>query len=158
MKSAVFETNYENYCRQIAGLDFSALKETLGIELQDQKILVPFLGETFTVSRQGISDETGRRPHYRDCVILSKYLLLCPDLDPAENNWVGFRDFKDSAFFMANFQVTVEERLARHFTGKTEALRKAAASAAWSAFSPRADISSAGSWSVRARTSTSLST
>jgi len=35
------EQENENYCRQIAGLDFSALKDTLGIELQGQEVIIP---------------------------------------------------------------------------------------------------------------------
>ncbi|MFH1489461.1 MAG: DUF3786 domain-containing protein, partial [Pseudomonadota bacterium] len=38
-----------------------------------------------------------------------------------------YRDFKDSTFFMSNFQTNVEERLARRFRGHVQDLKRASA-------------------------------
>ncbi len=77
MEATIFETHYKEYCRQIAELDFSSIKDRLGIELRGRDAVIPFLDKEYIVSDTGIADESGKRPNYMVCVILSKYLLLC---------------------------------------------------------------------------------
>ncbi len=72
MEATIFETHYENYCRQIAELDLLSIKDTLGIEIRNQEAIIPFLGEAHIVSDAGIADNFGNRPDYMVCVILSK--------------------------------------------------------------------------------------
>lgn len=43
---------------------------------------------------EGIVDESGKKPAFSACVILSKYLLLCPDTCQYDTGWVFFKDFK----------------------------------------------------------------
>jgi len=71
MEANIFETHYEDYCRQIAELNFSSIKDTLGIEFQGKEAIIPFLGEDYIVSNKGIADASGNRPNYMVCVILS---------------------------------------------------------------------------------------
>jgi hypothetical protein len=71
MESTIFKTHYEDYCRQIADLDFSSIKDALGIELRGHNIIIPFFGEKYIVSKSGITDRSGNRPDYGICVILS---------------------------------------------------------------------------------------
>ena len=47
MESNIFETHYEEYCRQIAELDFSSIKDILGIESKGKEAIIPFLGEDY---------------------------------------------------------------------------------------------------------------
>jgi hypothetical protein len=58
-------------------------------------------------------------------VILFKYLLLCPDHDPVENDWVSFKDFKDSAPFSGAFVNYTEAPLAKYFSGHLKDLEAA---------------------------------
>lgn len=78
MEAGIFETHYKEYCRRITQLYFPSIKDILGIELRGTKAVIPFFGEDYSVSATGIADEYGNRPNYGVCVILSKYLLLCP--------------------------------------------------------------------------------
>ncbi len=93
MEATVFEAHYTEYCRQITELDFSSIKDILGIEIRDQEAIVPFLGEEYIVSNKGIADKFGNLPDYMVCVILAKYLLLCPDAPVANKEGSALKDF-----------------------------------------------------------------
>ena len=54
--SEIFETNYNNYCRQIAGINFSLIKNTLGIEGDEDRLVIPFLNRDYRISKNGITD------------------------------------------------------------------------------------------------------
>ncbi len=127
MESAIFETHYEDYCRQIAELDFSSIKDTLGIEVSGQEVIIPFFGEKYVVSRTGIVDEFGNRPDYMVCVILSKYLLLCPNAPVENKEWSALKDFhKMSQFTNLNvFTSDAEQPIVKSFSGRIGALADA---------------------------------
>ena len=120
MEATIFETHYEDYCRQIAELDLSSIKCTLGIELQGQEAIIPFLSEKYIISNTGIADEFGNRPHYMICVILSKYLLLCPDVPVVNKEWSALKDFrKMSQFTNLNvFTSDTERPIIKRFSGR----------------------------------------
>ncbi len=128
MDANIFETHYEEYCRQIADLDFSSIKEILGIKLKGKEVTVPFLGEDYTVSEKGITDASGNRPNYMVCVILFKYLLLCPDTLILGKEWAALKDFhKVSQFTNLNLFISdAEKPIIRLFSGKINALLHAA--------------------------------
>ena len=44
----------------------------------------------------GVVDDQGKRPKYGVCVVLLKYLLMCPQWVPPATDWVTYRDFKDA--------------------------------------------------------------
>ena len=127
MEATVFETHYEDYCRQIAELDFSSIKDTLGIEIRGQEAIVPFFGEEYIVSNKGIADKFGNRPDYMVCVILSKYLLLCPDAPVVNKEWSALKDFhKMSQFTNLNvFTSDAERPIIKNFSGRISALADA---------------------------------
>jgi hypothetical protein len=123
--SSVFEETYQDYLKQIANLDFKKMADRLGAEWTASELMIPFFGKPHRISAGGIFAPSGSRPDFSVCVILFKYLLLCPDHDPAENDWVSFRDFKDSAPFADAFVNTTEAPLARNFSGRPADLETA---------------------------------
>jgi hypothetical protein len=125
--SRVFETHYKDYCRQIAELDFSSIADTLGIEQHNDKVRIPFLNRDYWVSRDGIRDASDKRPGYGICVILAKYLLLCPDQIHYDTQWVSFKNFKKDAHFTnVNFFTSgTEHAILKHFSGRPTQLLKA---------------------------------
>ena len=127
MEAAIFDTHYENYCRQIAELDFPSIKDTLDIELSGNDAIIPFFGEKYIVSKTGITDEFGNRPDYGVCVILSKYLLLCPDDPVLKKEWSALKDFhKRSQLTNLNvFTSDVERPIIENFSGRISALSDA---------------------------------
>ena len=124
-KSSVFEETYTNYLAQIAGLDFKKTAAQLGAEMVGDEMITPFFGVPHRISAAGISDPSGNRPDFSVCVILFKYLLLCPDYDPVETDWVSFRDFRDASPFAGSFVNYTEAPLAKYFSGRVTQLEMA---------------------------------
>ena len=127
MEATIFETHYKEYCRQIAELDFSSIKDRLGIELRGRDAVIPFFGEDYIVSDTGIADESGNRPNYMVCVILFKYLLLCPDAPVVNREWSALKDFhKMSQFTNLNFFTSdTEGPIVKRFSGRVSELSDA---------------------------------
>ena len=127
METTIFETHYKDYCRQIAELDFLSIKDRLGIELRGRDAVIPFFGEEYIVSDTGIADESGNRPNYMVCVILSKYLLLCPDASLVSREWSALKDFhKMSQFTNLNFFTSdTEGPIVKRFSGRISELSEA---------------------------------
>ena len=124
-KASVFEETYTDYLARIAQLDFARIAGRLGAELSGEELIIPFFGNSYRVSKQGLSDPSGKRPDFSVCVVLFKYLLLCPDHDPIEDDWVTFKDFKDAAPFAGAFVNYTEAPLADHFAGDLARLESA---------------------------------
>ncbi len=126
-KSKIFEEYYEDYCRQISGIDFDSAKEILEIEGDGDRLVIPFFDRKYTFSGNEILDPSGKRPHYMVCVILAKYLLLCPDLPHDGKEWVSFKDFKEASHFLnVNFFASDTERaIVKFFSGKKDMLLRA---------------------------------
>ena len=125
IKETVYERTYEHYVAQLSGMDFECVEEHLGVQLAGNEIIIPFFGEAYKVSDRGIADPWGNKPTLDICVILSRYLLLCPDVHPRDDEWVSFRDLKDSAPLIRYFSNNVERAIAAHFVGKLRDMEEA---------------------------------
>ncbi|MBW1850484.1 MAG: DUF3786 domain-containing protein [Deltaproteobacteria bacterium] len=126
----VFERNYKNYLAQLKKISFESIAPALGGEIKEEAIKIPLLGRNYEVSSNGITDPLDKRPPYDICVILCKYLLLCPDTPPKEDEWVSFRNFKDSGPLTNYFNNDVESSISSYFKGKLDGLKKASKSLA----------------------------
>lgn len=124
-KSTVFEKTYQGYLDQIKEIDRAVIKERLGVELEKGEISVFLFGRPVKVLAKGIIDPEGKRPGFEICVIISKYLLLCPDGDPDEKEWVSFRGMKDSGPLTAFFLNDVEKAISTRFEGRLKELENA---------------------------------
>lgn len=94
----VFKKSYEDYLCQLKKADSANWSSILAIEADEEKRLakIPFFDELYEVSPAGIIDAQGGRPDYGICVVLLKYLLMCPQVVPIDSNWVHSREFKDT--------------------------------------------------------------
>ena len=124
-RSTVFEETYTNYLARIAELNFKDIADRLGAEMDGDDLIIPVFGKPMRVSATSINRESGGRPNFSICVILFKYLLLCPDHDPVGSDWVSFKDFRDSAPFAGAFVNYTEIPLARYFSGRLKDLEAA---------------------------------
>ena len=124
-KSAVFEQTYEDYLTQIAELDFNFIAPTLGAQIDGNDIIIPFFGKPCRISPHGIADSSGKKPHLSICVILCKYLLMCPLIEPLGGNWMAYKDFKDAAPLIHAFSNTVTRPIAETFSGHVSNLQAA---------------------------------
>ena len=125
IKSPIFEETYKNYLAQLAGTDFLPRAKTLGITIRDGEALIPFLGKTYRVSPYGVFDPLGKEPLHAVSVVLCRYLLLCPEKEPLEEEWVSYKDFKDAGPFAGGFVNNTEKALVRYFSSRMEGLKLA---------------------------------
>ncbi len=125
-KSPIFEKTYKNYLSQIARLDLETLEDKLGIQVSEGKAIIPFFGKPYTVYGEGIYGPGGKKPHLSASVILCKYLLMCPQYEPKENDWVTYKDFKDAAPLIHAFSTTVTRPISEMFSGRLAELERAA--------------------------------
>ncbi len=123
--SPVFEQHYQSYLEQISLLDFDALALKLGGEVKDSgKVLsLPLLGTWYDISSGEITGPGLKKPGYDACVILCRYLLMCPDELPRDQVWTGFRDLKDSGPLTVYFKDNVEKKIGDHFAGGLDRLK-----------------------------------
>lgn len=125
--SKIFEKHYNDYCEQIGKIDFESVKDTLDIEYDNEKLRIPLFNREYFVSKNTITDASGNRPGYATCVILAKYILLCPDKTYLDGQWVSFKDFKRTSHFtnVNFFSSDTEQVILKGFNGRLDALLKA---------------------------------
>ncbi len=125
--SEIFEKHYHDYLEQIARVDMASVKDRLGIEIDNGQICVQLFQEKYWISKNGIKNSSGIRPNYGLCVILAKYLLLCPDQEHHDPEWVSFRDFKQTSHFTnVNFFASdTEQAILKRYRGRCDELAHA---------------------------------
>ena len=109
-ESAAYEETYRGYLARIGTVDLSAACNRLGAEAEADGLAVPLFGEPHRVGPAGVFGPDGRKPHLSVCVILCRYVLLCPSSAPAGGDWSSFKDFRDAAPLVGSFAGTVEGR------------------------------------------------
>jgi len=129
-KNPIFKKNYEGYLRQLDGVDLSMCESILGIAVDKEKGIakIPFFRTHYQVSPLGVVDERGKRPDYGICVVLLKYLLMCPTRIPPETDWISYRDFKDTGQAQnTGLSSYASQEISKRYTGNTLPLKAAVA-------------------------------
>ena len=121
----IYERTYKDYLSRIAEIDLKFTADKLALQMDDENVMVPFFGETYRVSQHAITDACGKQPHLSIIVILSKYLLMCPLIEPLGGNWMSFKDFKDAAPLVQAFFNTVTLPIAESFATRLADLDQA---------------------------------
>ena len=125
-KSPVFEENYQFYLDRLATVDLPARAEVLGAGVEGGGLVIPFFGNPHRISSGGVIGPDGLRPSYSVCIILFKYVLMCPEKVPPRGPWTAFRDFRDAGPLVVFFANDVEAALAMGFQGELPQLAAAA--------------------------------
>jgi hypothetical protein len=123
--TSVFEKTYEYYLSAIRKLDFAHLADRLGGRLEDGMLKVCLFQEEYSVSGQAITDANGMRPGHDVCVILSRYLIMCPSRVSSQRDWANYRDLKDSGPLTVYFANEVEGAVEKRFSGRSAQLQAA---------------------------------
>ena len=123
-KSPVFEETYKKYLEKIARIEFKSLEEKLGVKAEKDGAIIPFLGKSYIVSEKGITDPSGKHPPLEISVVLCNYIIRCPVVKPTEDDWVSYRDFKDSGPLTSYYANSVEKPIASYFSSKLGELEK----------------------------------
>lgn len=121
----IFEKTYNDYLEQIRGVSFGSTAPRLGLVSEETKITIPLLNNDYHVSPEGITDRSGKKPSHDICVILCKYILLCPVTAPKEHDLVSFRNFQDSNPLINYFSNEVEGAVGSCFSGRLSELQRA---------------------------------
>lgn len=127
-KNSIFEENYKRYLRQLEDVDLSLCEKVLGIGVDKERKTaeIPFFKTTYRVSQAGVTEECGKRPDYGTCVVLLKYLLMCPQRVPTETDWVTYRDFKDAGQSQnTGLSAYAAQAVSKHYAGNLDRLRSA---------------------------------
>jgi hypothetical protein len=124
----VYDKTYQYYLEQIAEISFGKTADILGAKIEGNELKIPFFQNEYTVSVNEMTDPAGKKPTYDIIVILSKYILRCPDAPPKGHDWVSFKDFKDSGPLISFFANNVERNISDYFSGKSADLNKASKS------------------------------
>jgi hypothetical protein len=124
----VFKQNYNGYMKQLQLSDVLSRLPVLGIttDKNGQTIQVPFFNAIYQVSKSGVRDNRGKRPDYGICIILLKYLLMCPKQVAAGKEWIPFRDFKDAGRGQnTDLSDHAVKKISEFFSGRLNHLKKA---------------------------------
>ncbi len=124
-KRSVFKETYQNYLDQIGKIDLDSRAEKLGGRVEKDELVLSLFGRPYRISNRGIIDPSGIQPSMGICVVLCKYLLLCPDMPSLDKEWVSYRDFKDAAPLVHSFVNHTEQPIARNFSNRLEDLEEA---------------------------------
>ena len=122
---SIFEKTYHYYLDQIFNRIAHLSAERLGILVQENSVIINLLNSSYTVTRDGIIDQSGESPSFDVCVIMLKYLLIDRDNYPQDKNWCSYRDLKDSKPLIHYFKTNVEDAFIKEFSGKCDQLKKA---------------------------------
>ena len=117
-KEHVYQQTYNDYLSRIAEIDLKFAADKLGLKMSGKEAIIPFFGKPYRVSPEAIADSSGKQPHLSVSVILCKYLLMCPMIEPLGGNWMSFKDFKDAAPLIQAFFNTVTLPIAESFSAK----------------------------------------
>lgn len=120
---SIFTRHYHDYLAQLASRDLPALAERLGAEVMGQGLRLPLFGRPYQVSGQGVLGEDGKRAPYDACIILCRYLLMCPEETPPGDELVTFRNLRDSGPLTVYFADNVERVIAAGYSGRLTAFR-----------------------------------
>ncbi len=125
-RGPIFERIYKDYMRQIRSISFDRIADQLNLEIKDGALEIPFFHKRYLVGKDEITEVNGTRPIYAECVVLAKYIILCPQEPPPPfREWWTFKDFKDAAPFAGAFNSNVEKAIARNFSSRAEELKRA---------------------------------
>jgi hypothetical protein len=124
-KEHIYDQTYKDYLSRIAELDFPFIADKLGMKIDGHQVVIPFFGKLYRLSAEGITDSSNRQPHLSVSVILCKYLLMCPMIEPLGGNWMSYKDFKDAAPLIRAFYNTVTQPIAETFSGRLAELETA---------------------------------
>lgn len=120
------ERTYQSYLSEIEKMDIEDIAPRLGLEPSGAyKFHFNLFNSRYYYCKDGFFTVEDQKPKFDICIILSKYLLLCPKTEPDGDHLVSFRDFKDSGPLTVYFSTDIEQRLCKSFSGELDQLRRA---------------------------------
>jgi hypothetical protein len=124
-KADVFRQTYENYLKEISGIDLERVAPIIGAKKRDNGVVIPYLNREYTIAPGGVTYDGGKTAVFSVSVVLLKYVLMAPKTRPApKDQWMNFRDFPDAGPLVTYFGSNVIKVLERGFEGRVNMLRQ----------------------------------
>ncbi|MHC5075944.1 MAG: DUF3786 domain-containing protein [Planctomycetota bacterium] len=124
-KENIFQKTYDDYLELIKDINLESISNKLGAKYEEQKIIIKLFNSEYVISAEGINGSSGQKPSYDICIILIKYILLCPEAPISDNEWVSYKNFKNSAPLVNFFSNEVEKAISHYFSEKLNDLKNA---------------------------------
>jgi len=124
-KSEVFEKTYKDYLNQLSDIDYVSRAEVLGADISGNDLIIPFYGEPYSISDSGITDFEGRGANFSICIVLCKYIIMCPEEIFEEGKWITYREFKDAGPLTVYFANNTNKIIENSFYDSPEMLENA---------------------------------
>ena len=124
---SIFARHARDYFARLGQVYLPALAAPLGAVAEGDGLRLTLLGRDYHVSSQGVRAADGGRVSYDACVILCRYVLMCPQEAPHAAELVTFRNLKDSGPLTVYFAANVEGLLATRFSGRLGELQRVCA-------------------------------
>ena len=112
--------------KKTSGIDFSTAAESIGCKwsgAEKDSLLLHFLGRDVELSHDGILIDGKSVEDPRDQILLYNYVHFGGGQEPVQE-WIGMESLPNSISKIRTLRVYCEERIAAHFTGKTDLLKK----------------------------------
>ena len=122
---SVYDQTYHHYLDQLKRAPYRDRADVLGITLDGDRVVVPYFGQSIRLVTDGLVDENGKRPEFSDCVVICRYLIMAPAIEPVDRKWVAYRDFSDAGPLTVYWRDAVEGPLAQTFSGQRHSLTMA---------------------------------
>jgi hypothetical protein len=124
-RAGVFKENYRLYLSRLAQIDLAARAGMLGGRMEKGAAVISFFDRRYRVTPEAITDADGAQAPYDVCVVMARYMLMCPKRLPTEDAWSAYRDFRDAGPLTVFFADAVEGAIAETFSGRCQALKRA---------------------------------
>ena len=112
--------------KKTSSIDFSTAGESIGCSWSGTEkdcLLLQFFGRDVELCHNGILIDGKAVEDPRDQILLYNYVHFGGGPEP-EREWVGMESLPNSISKIRTLRVYCEERIASHFTGKTDLLKK----------------------------------
>ena len=124
-KAAVFGETYKNYLQQLADIDYLARADVLGGRTSGNELIIAFYGQEYRISDNGITDPSGEKANFAICVVLCKYILICPREVMQDGSWVTYREFRDAGPLIGYFNANTNKTIESSFSNRMDLLENA---------------------------------
>ncbi|PHR29927.1 MAG: hypothetical protein COA36_03510 [Desulfotalea sp.] len=124
LRNDVFEKTYTEYLTNLAQLNLVERASKLQLNTSGSAVLVPLLGTEYQVSAAGIVDSAGQRASFEECIVIFKYLQLCPLDVSSDTEWVTYHSFKNAQPLLHYFAREVTTPIEHCFSRKMGVLKE----------------------------------
>jgi len=123
-KNDVFDKTYNDYLAKLGDLDLPELAGKLNLKESGHGVEITLFGEKYLVSSAGIIDSNGQRAEFEECIVIFKYLLMCPDNITTDTAWVAYHSFKNAQPLLHYFTRETTKPIEEFFSGNLKLLER----------------------------------